>query len=136
MRASLSPEDITRHQAAIDRIRSRLFRKHSPADYCIIDGSEEILPPSSQTRWNAACGEYRELTIGGLRYTVDCLDRDGLSTFTVLHQHAFEFAVWIQTGRGNTVCSLLVPFRRLDDVVFSYIASFRRVNAAAQPARK
>jgi hypothetical protein len=134
LHSPVTPVEIARHQAAIDRIRARLFRKHTPAEYCILDGSEQILLPSAQIRWNAGCGEYRELTIGGLRYTVDCLDRYGLSTFTVIHQHALEFAFWIQTGRGNTACSLLVQFRKLDDVVFSYVASFRRVNE--QPARK
>jgi hypothetical protein len=128
----VTPDEIARHVAAINRLRRRLFLKHSSADYHIVDGSEWILPPSAQTLWNAACGEYRELTIGGLRYSVDCLDRDGPARFTVSHERALEFAFWMQTGRGNTLFSLVVPFRALDELVYRYVTSFRRTNEAVQ----
>jgi hypothetical protein len=132
----VTPDEIARHQGAIERIRRQLFREYTPSDYLIVEGSEEILAPSAQTRWNAACGDYRELTLGGLCYMVDCLDRDGLTKVTILHQRAHEFAFWMQTGRGNTVCSLVVPFRVLDVVAFGYVTSFRRENAAARPQRR
>jgi hypothetical protein len=124
-----TPEELALHRAAIDRIRKRLFSKHSTADYWISDGSEKIHPPSAQLRWNAACGEYREFTLGGLSYAVDCLDRHGLTQFTVRHQQNQEFAFWMENGKGNATCSLVVPFRVLDEVVFRYVVSCRRANA-------
>jgi hypothetical protein len=58
----------------------------------------------TELRWNAAC--MGTLIVGGLRYPSICLDRDGSATFAVSRQRAFEFAFWLQTGSGNTVCSL------------------------------
>jgi hypothetical protein len=43
----------------MEKIRRRLFRQYTPEDYFIVPNSEQILPPSAESCWNAASGNYR-----------------------------------------------------------------------------
>jgi hypothetical protein len=126
----LTPEEWTRHEKGIERIRRRLFRRYRPEDYFIVQNSEQVVAGSAESCWNAACGDYRVFRVGGLSYAVDCGDAEGLSRFTVSHAEADRFNFWITAARGHTVNSAIVRFRELDELLYARVCSLRRSNLA------
>ena len=62
MLVSITPDEMARHLAAIDRIRRRPFRKHVRADYWIMEGIEK--DPRSV---RLSAGSIKRLAIDGLR---------------------------------------------------------------------
>jgi hypothetical protein len=61
----LSPEELARHERAINKIRRKLFASHTPEEFGIVPGSEEILTASAENLWNAGVGSYRRITLSG-----------------------------------------------------------------------
>lgn len=47
----LTARDLELHATAVERIRAQLFSRYSPADLRIVEGSEQVIPPSRST-WN------------------------------------------------------------------------------------
>ena len=64
----LTPEERARHDRGIERIRRRLFRCYQPTDYFIVPNSERVIAASAESCWNAACGSYRVVRVGGLGF--------------------------------------------------------------------
>jgi len=128
----LTPEELARHEKGIERIRRRLFRRYDPTDYLIVPGSERVIAASAESCWNAACGDYRVLRVGGLSYAVDCADEAGLSRFSISHIDGHGFNFWLTAARGHTLTSLVVQFRELDDIVYANVRSFWRSNVTRQ----
>ena len=124
----LTPEEEARHSRGIEKIRNKLFRIHSPADYFIALGSERILHASAEGCWNAACGSYRVFRFGGLSYDIDCGSSTGLFTFSVRHVEADNFIFWIAAPQGHTQSCISVAFRHLDEIPYVYVLSCRRAN--------
>lgn len=132
----LTPEERARHDRGIERIRRRLFRCYQPTDYFIVPNSERVIAASAESCWNAACGSYRVVRVGGLSYAADCCDKDGLSRFSVSHFEGHRFNFWLTGARGHTVASLVVHFRKLDEIVYERLCSFRRASTAPTYAGK
>lgn len=127
----ITAQERDRHQRAIVRMRDRLFSKHRPEDYLVVPASERVIAAYAESRWNAACGGYRVLHVGGLSYSVDCADEAGLSSFTVSHNEADRFFFWLSAAKGHTVNSMLVRFSELDELPYEYVSSYRRSCALA-----
>jgi hypothetical protein len=128
----LTLEELARHEKGIERIRRRLFRRYRPVDYLIVPNSERVIAASAESCWNAACGDYRVLRVGGLSYAVDCGDEAGLSRFSISHMDGHEFNFWLTAARGHTLTSLVVSFRELDENVYANVRSFWRSNVMRQ----
>lgn len=122
----LTPEEEARHARGIEKIRTKLFCKHSSADYFVVQGSERIFAASAETCWNAACGSYRVFRFGGLSYDIDCGGSAGLYTFSVRHFHADNFIFWLAAPQGHTLSCISVAFRHLDEIPYAYVLSCRR----------
>lgn len=125
---ALTEAERARHDRAVGKMRERLFRKHSAEEYCIVSGSERVIAAHVEECWNAACGTYRVVHLGGLEYQVDCEDRAGGSRFAVSHIEADEFNFWLTAPQHYTLSALNVRFRELDEVPFRYVSSLRRAN--------
>jgi hypothetical protein len=126
----LTPEEESRHREAIDKLRGRLFRKYSQGEWHIVPASERILSAYAECRWNAACGNYRMVRLGGLSYFVDCADRAGLSQVAVSHDDADRFNFWLSAAKGHTINAFTIRFRALDEIPHRYVQSYRRANLA------
>lgn len=121
-----TPEEEARHARGIEKIRKKLFSKHSPVDYFVAQGSERILHASAESCWNAACGDYRVLRFGGPSNDIDCGGLAGPYTFSVCHFHTDTFIFFLGAPQGHTLCCLNVAFRHLDEVPYTYVLSCRR----------
>jgi hypothetical protein len=130
----LTPEEEARHARGIEKIRRKLFCKHSSADFFIVQGSERIFAASAEASWNAACGSYRVFRFGGLSYDFDCGSAAGLCRFSVRHFDADNFIFWISVPQGHTQSCISIAFRHLDEVPYAYVQSCRRANLAPQYA--
>lgn len=65
----LTEDDQRKHVKAIARIRARIFRRHSMADYGMLENTEEVVPPHATERLELHSGKHvRILMLGGLRY--------------------------------------------------------------------
>ena len=126
----LTPEEEARHARGIEKVRAKLFYKHAPADYFIVQGSERIFSATAELCWNAACGSYRVLRFGGLSYDIDCGGSAGLHTFSVRHVDADNFIFWIGAPQGHTLSCINVAFRELHELPYIYVRSCRRANLA------
>ena len=126
----LTAEEEVRHRRGIEKIRRRLFRRYSPADYFIVTGSERILSAYAQSCWNAACGTYRVFRFGGLTYDIDCADRGGLNKFSITHLDADAFIFWLSAPQGHTISCLNIRFSDLSEIPHAYVQSCRRANVA------
>lgn len=122
----LTAQERERHEKAIARVRERLFSRHRADDYPVVFASERVIAAYAESRWNAACGDYRVLHLGGLSYSVDCVDEAGLSRFSVSHDEDDRFSFWLSAAKGHTVNSLLLRFRELDELPYAYVSSYRR----------
>lgn len=131
----ITARERERHEKAIAKIRERLFSRHHAEDYRVAPVSECVIAAYAESRWNAACGDYRVLHLGGLSYAVDCADEAGLSRFCVPHEEDDRFSFWLSAAKGHTVNSLLLRFRELDELPFMYVSSYRRSCARAIPQR-
>lgn len=127
----ITAKERERHERAIAKIRERLFSRHHADDYRVVSASERVIAPYAESRWNAACGDYRVLYLGGLSYSVDCADEAGLSRFSVSHDEDDRFSFWLSAAKGHTVNSLLLRFRELDELPYAYVSSYRRSCARA-----
>ena len=128
--SSLTATEFARHTRAIHKIRHQLFRKHPPADYFILPGSERCLTGYAEDCWNAASGSYRTVHLGGLSYATDCADAAGPCELSVSHVDGDLFSFWLKAAKGHTLSSLSVRFRDLDHVPHAYVQSYRRSNSA------
>ena len=126
----LTPEEEARHARGIEKIRAKLFNKHSPADYFIVQGTERILGASAESCWNAACGSYRVFRFGGLSYDIDCGGSAGHYTLSVRHFDADNFIFWLGAPPGHTLSCINIAFRELDELPYAYVQSCRRANLA------
>jgi hypothetical protein len=124
----LTPEEEARHARGIEKIRTKLFRKHAAADYFIVQGSERIFSASAETCWNAACESYRVFRFGGLSYDTDCGGSAGLYSFSVRHVDAANFVFWLTAPQGHTLSCISVTFGNLDEIPYAYVLSCRRAN--------
>lgn len=129
----LTPVECARCTRVLDAIRRQLFRHHSPVDYFIVLDSERVIPAYAESRWNAACGDYRVVHWGGLSYSIDCGDSAGLSKFFVSHEERDRFNFWLTAAKGHTLNSLVVRFRSLEEVPYSYVSSHRRACVNRKP---
>jgi hypothetical protein len=127
---ALTEEDRAHHERAIAKIRRRLFRTHTAEDYGIVPDSERVFAAYAEQCWNAACGTYRRVHLGGLAYHVDCADPAGASTFALSHGEADQFNFWLSSAKGHTLSALTVRFRELDEIPFQYVSSLYRANVA------
>lgn len=127
---ALTDEERARHERAVAKMRQCLFLKHSAEEYRIMPDSERVLAAYAEECWNAACGTYRLVHLGGLEYRVDCSDPAGASRFAVSHSGADQFSFWLSAAKGHTVSAMTVHFRELDEVPFRYVSSLRRSNVA------
>lgn len=123
-------EEEARHARRIEKIRAKLFHKHVPADYFIVQGSERILSVSAESRWNVACGSYRVLAFGGLSYDIDCGGSAGLYTFSLRHVDADDFIFWLEAPQGHTLSCIGLAFRELHKLPYLYVQSCRRTTLA------
>lgn len=126
----LTPVDESRHREAIDKIRGKLFRKYSQAEWHIVPASEGMIGAYAEHRWNAACGNYRVVRLGGLSYSTDCADPAGLTKFAVSHDAADRFNCWLSAAKGHTISAVSLRFRDLDEIPHRYVLSYRRANLA------
>ena len=124
----LTPEEEARHRRGIEKVRAKLFQKHAPADYFIVEGSERIFSASAESCWNAACGSYRVFRFGGLSYEIDCGGSAGGYTFSVRHFDADNFIFWLGAPQGHTLSCITIAFRELDEIAYVYVQSCRRAN--------
>ena len=124
----LTPEEEARHARGIEKVRTKLFHKHAPADYFIVQGSERILRASAESCWNAACGSYRVFRFGGLSYRFDGGGSAGLHTFSARHLNADNFIFWLSAPQGHTLSCIDIAFRELDERPYTYVQSCRRAN--------
>jgi hypothetical protein len=127
---ALTEEDRARHERAIAKMRQRLFRRHAAEDYRIAPDSERVIAAHAEECWNAACGTYRLVRLGGLAYRVDCADPAGASRFAISHSEADQFNFWLSSVKGYTLSALTVRFRDLDEIPFRYVSSAYRANVA------
>ena len=116
---ALTPGEVSKHKRAIEKIKRKLFARHTPTDYGIVPGSEEIIGATSEERWCASIGEYRKLTLGGVRFTLQI----GSSRYsmTVSHVERDVFSLHVSSERGHTELSRLVAYERLADMPWEYI---------------
>jgi hypothetical protein len=119
-----TPEEIERHRRAIERLRAKLFRIHSPADFGVI--SEAVIPVSVEGRWLPEEGSYRVVSLGGLQFELDLRHHDGIITMQITHWRDFIFLFALMTPR-YTVNAFRTPLKTLDRVAFEYVDSLRRV---------
>lgn len=124
----LTPEEEARHARGIEKIRKKLFSKHSPAEYLIAEGSERVLRASAESCWNAACGDYRVFRFGGLSYDFDGGGSAGRYTFSICHLSATTFIFWLGAPQGHTLSCISITFRNLDELPYAYVQSCRRAN--------
>jgi hypothetical protein len=127
---ALTEDDRAQHERAIARIRRRLFRTRAAGEYRIVPDSERVFAAYAEQCWNAACGAYRLVHLGGLAYHVDCADPAGASTFALSHGEADHFTFWLSSAKGHTLSALTVRFRELDEIPFRYVSSLYRANIA------
>ncbi|MDY0067760.1 MAG: hypothetical protein RBS02_15395 [Steroidobacteraceae bacterium] len=125
VRETLTAQERRKHEKAIARLRQKLFDKREPSAYFIIPGSERILEALAESRWNAACGHYRLLQLGGLTYALDCSDPRGPAELGISHIEHDLFSLWICRAQGHTAHSSTVAFEALDDRVHDLVCSFR-----------
>lgn len=97
---ALTPEEVSKHKRAIEKIKRKLFARHTPTEYGIVPGSEEIIGATAEERWCASIGEYRKLTLGGVRFTLQI----GSSRYsmTVLHVERDVLSLHVSSERGYT----------------------------------
>ena len=124
----LTPEEEARHARGIEKIRAKLFHKHAPADYFLVQGSERIWSASAESCWNAACGSYRVFRFGGLSYHFDGGGSAGLYTFSVRHFDADNFIFWLGAPQGHTLSCITIAFNELHELPYAYVQSCRRAN--------
>ena len=124
----LTPEEEARHARGIEKIRKKLFSRHSPEDYFIAPGSERILRASAESCWNAACGDYRVFRFGGLSYEFDCGGSVARYTFSLCHFNTDTFIFWLSAPQGHTLSCISIAFKQLDELPYAYVVSCRRAN--------
>jgi hypothetical protein len=124
----LTPTERSLHERAMQKLRRRLFRRYTPESYFVVPHSEHVIAAYAEECWNAACGTYRVVHLGGLQYHIDCGDPLGHSRFAVSHIEADRFNLWLSAAAGHTVTAVAVRFRDLDEVAFRYVSSHRRAN--------
>lgn len=120
----LSPEELARHERAIERIRRKLFASHTPEEFGIVPGSEEIISASAENLWNAGVGSYRRITWGGLRYFI--ATSAAQLEMTVSHFERDVFTLHVADERGHTEVASRVEFAALDNLAWRHIATLRR----------
>ncbi len=131
VRAALTEGELRKHEKALAKLRGRLFRRYAPADYFILEGSERIIAAHAEDRWNAACGAYRVLHLGGLTYALDCGDPRGPAELGFCHVEKDVFSLWICRAQGHTAHSSKVRFEALDERAHDLVCSFR--NSIVRP---
>lgn len=116
---ALTPEEVVRHRRAIEKIKRKLFARHTPDDFGIVPGSEEVLSATAEQLWCASIGEYRRVTLGGLRFTIAI----GSSHFemTVSHFEHDVFTLHIASERGHTELASRVRFDAVDRIAWAYV---------------
>lgn len=122
---ALTLDESARHKRAIEKVKRKLFARHTPDDYGIVPGSEEILSATAEQRWCASVGEYRRITWGGLRFAIAI----GSSRFemTISHFERDVFTVHVATELGHTELAARVEFDALDRIAWSYIQNRQSV---------
>lgn len=124
-----TPTQIARHQRAINKLRQRIFRRYSMADYGIVEGSESIDGPTKDQPW----------LLGGLRYRLNITDRETM--WWISAEHSEDTRFWVRVSynekRGSTPkhirLQFIADFEDLDsqilgDVTFDVPRYKRRSN--------
>ncbi len=81
---ALTPEEVAKHERAVEKIRRKLFATHTPEEFGIVPGSEEIMRATAEERWMAGVGEYRVIRWGG------CDTRSKHRATVQAHDHALR----------------------------------------------
>jgi hypothetical protein len=130
---ALTAAERRQHEKAVARIRERLFRRHAPDEYRILEHSETIIAAHAESRWNAGCGSYRVLHLGGLTYRFDCGAGHPPGAMSICHSERDLFSFWVCGAQDHTVHSSRLRFAELDSRVFQIVNGFR---ASLRPIRR
>jgi hypothetical protein len=122
---ALRAEESRQHEKAVAKIRERLFRRHAPDEYRIIEHSETIIAAHAESRWNAGCGPYRVLHLGGLTYLFECGAGHPPGAMSICHWERDLFSFWVNGVQDHTVHSSKLRFEELDTRVFHIVQGFR-----------
>ena len=122
---ALTAQEKKQHEKAVAKIRERLFRRHAAAEYRIVELSETIIAAHAESRWNAGCGSYRVLHLGGLTYRFDCGAGHPPGAMSICHSERDLFSFWVSGAQDHTVHSSKLRFEELDTRVFQIVQGFR-----------
>jgi hypothetical protein len=125
---ALTPEELARCDRAIEKIRRKLFAQHTAQEFGFLEGSQTIMPPYAENRWNAGCGNYRVIRWGGLRFHFVA----GNSRFelTITHTELDRFLVHIGNEKGHTEMVAPTNFVLLGEFVWRHVEKCRRATKA------
>lgn len=127
---SLTPDEIALHTRAIEKIRRKLFARHSREEYGIVPGSEEVLAATAEKRWCAGVGTYRRITWGGLRFWI--VTKAESYELTISHFERDIFSVHIADERGHTEVESRARLPMLDSTTWKHVTALRRAADRAQ----
>jgi hypothetical protein len=121
---ALTPEEVAKHERAVEKIRRKLFATHTPEEFGIVPGSEEIMRATAEERWMAGVGEYRVIRWGGLRYAIEAQGDPFKLTITHFERDTFTFH--ISNKRGHTEVVTPAKFADIDRIAWHHVSNLHR----------
>jgi hypothetical protein len=123
---ALTPEEVAKHERAIEKIRRKLFAQHTAEEFGIVPESEEVISATAEKRWMAGVGDYRVIRWGGLRYKLEAKGEPFKLTITHFERDTFTFH--ISNKRGHTEVVAPVTFADIGRVAWKHVRNLHKPN--------
>ena len=114
MTCELTTEELGAHHRAIEKIKRKLFERHTEADYGIVPGSIKSIQPMT-----SGYGSSRRISYGGLEFLVGPREKPK-GHISIKHCEASLFLlhlIKLDQGQPFTRLAITFPFGSLDEQV-------------------